>query len=417
MRVHVDKEKENKCRAISNSVTQNKRQTNQGFAFSDNRSEAIALRNLQAQIGNASQPIQRVINSQNFLRTKNNQYLIDPMEQKYLFSKMDAEAPMPTGLYHMTTDQDNVTKEKFKVWIPNVRFTTQTERAFIAGARATGFLTFEKRGLFNNSQLDLNPKADVVANGPSVKGVVPATVGAFGKNDCNVFATKLQTMIAHEKDESEGLGPIEPKKRIADISTASKEDLDVGIGDKMVHMYPQTEACKYHAATIVAKDGGSSVTLEGHVSKDLERPQFHMRNGVEGFVKDNDTVMEKPLFGEARPRSRGLGNRVEIDTLNSIADPARDKQKAEQRYRIMKGLEADFGVDASGGVLGQDIGITDTNSELLSSIALDIGEEIGQMYGGWSKKQIQEFALSPEGKQKARIQISNMKKPTPSYIS
>jgi hypothetical protein len=417
--MYAQKEKpaENKSRAVANSVAQKKSNGQQGVGFVDNRPESVVQKKLLTQIGGSSQPIQRAINSQSFLKTKNSQYLINPNEQKYLFSKMIAKAPMPTGLYHMATDHDSVTKEKFKVWIPNVRFTSQTERAFIAGANATGFLKFEKRGVFNNSQLDLNPKADVVANGPSVKGVIPATVGAFGKNDCNVFATKLQTMIAHEKDTTEGLGPIEPKKRIGDISTASKEDLDVGVGDKMVHMYPNTEACKYHAATIVAQDGGSSVTLEGHVSKNLERPQFHMRNGVAGFVKDNDTVMEKRLLGESRLKSRGLGNRVEIDPLNSIADPARDKQKAEQRYRIMKGTEPDFDVKGSGAVLGQDIGITDTNSEMLSYIALEIGEEIGRMYGGWSKKQIQEFALSSEGKQKARIRISNMKNPTPSYIS
>ncbi len=364
-----------------------------------------------------SDTVQRAFDTSSFLKTKNGQYMVDSARDKYLFSKEDADAPMPTGLYHMKTDQESTSKAIIKVWIPNVKFTSQTERAFIAKSKTTGAGKFTKKKTFGKDEhLDLTPKMDSVSSVNTPKGYLPATTGAFGKNDCNVFATRLQNMIAHEKMVTQGgLNYPKPVRKIANTSTASKEELKVGVGDKMVHMYPKTEKCKYHAATIVAKDGPSTVTLEGHVSKDLEKPQFHIRNGVKGFVKDNDTKVVSHLFGSSTKESRGLGGKVEISPLESVLNPESEKKRGDQRYNIIRGREDGFDVTASATVMGQDMGTTDTDSPVLRATALEIAEELAGIYG-WATKTTREFSTSAECLKKARIRLGNKKKPTPSYI-
>jgi hypothetical protein len=84
---------------------------------------------------------------------------------------------------------------------------------------------------------------------------------------------------------------------------------------------------------VVAKDGSSLVTLEAHVSKNLKAPDFHIREGVGGFVTDNDTDQD----GE----SRGLGSKVEIRTASGqTAEEVEERiGKLERRFRQLKGTE------------------------------------------------------------------------------
>jgi hypothetical protein len=48
----------------------------------------------------------------------------------------------------------------------------------------------------------------------------------------------------------------------------------------------------HHGATVVATDGKGVVTLEAHVEKKLEAPQFHIYEGVPGFVDANNEGKE-----------------------------------------------------------------------------------------------------------------------------
>lgn len=59
MYAQIDKPKENKSRAVANSVTQKKRNVKQSFGFVDNRPEAVSQRKLQIQIDTYSNAIQR----------------------------------------------------------------------------------------------------------------------------------------------------------------------------------------------------------------------------------------------------------------------------------------------------------------------------------------------------------------------
>lgn len=414
-----ENEKQSKAVAYSCGLKKN---GNSCRELADNRPLIVSQRKLQRMTdkrvsAHVHDTVQRMVDTSSFLKTQHGQYMVDSQRDRYLFSKNDAEAPMPTGLYHMTTDQEAATKQTIKVWIPNVKFINKEERAFIENSESTEVGRFVKHNrILSDKHLDIRPKMDSVASINPREGVIPATEGAFGKNDCNLFATRLQHMIAHEKMMAQGgTDPYKPMRNIDDVHTADKEDLEVGVGDKMVHMFPETETCNYHAATIVAKDGQSTVTLEGHVSKNLEMPQFHIRNGVKGFVRDNDTQIVTHLFGAPTVRSRGLGGKVQINPLESVANPVAEKQRGDQRYRIMKGQEDGFDVHASRTFMQQDLGTVNTDSPVLQQLAQQIAEELGDMYG-WSKIAVREFAQSPEALQKAVIRLNSMKKPTPSYI-
>src|SRR5690349_1738445 len=94
------------------------------------------------------------------------------------------------------------------------------------------------------------------------------TVGVLGKNDCYAFADALQNLIVKEAWEETGVEEIGRTKKTVHVTNPdSPADLRVGVGDMMRQIYKGSD-CRYHAATVVAEDGNSVVTLEGHVSKD-----------------------------------------------------------------------------------------------------------------------------------------------------
>ena len=102
---------------------------------------------------------------------------------------------------------------------------------------------------------------------------------------------------------------------------------------------------------MVAKDGASLVTLEAHVSKDIQAPEFHIRDGVTGFVADNDT--------DSTGESRGLGGKVELRQLAGITEEEAGDEigKSEQRFRRIRGDEAVRGMTGED-FIGTGLGIT-----------------------------------------------------------
>ena len=177
--------------------------------------------------------------------TENDLYFVADGSEHLLYAKKDAPDPQPTSLF---------TKSKsyylgWVIWTPNVQFLT-------------------------------NEKGTVMEQFKSAMGSKSENQFIFGKNDCANFATALSSLYGEQMNYAKDSYKLQGKDEI--------EGFDVQVGDMMKHMYPNSSTCEYHAATIVAVDDGDLVTLEAHVSKSLSRPQFHIREGVWGFVKDND---------------------------------------------------------------------------------------------------------------------------------
>jgi len=95
----------------------------------------------------------------------------------------------------------------------------------------------------------------------------------YGKNDCEMFASLVSGIYSRESKEEE-----------------QKEDAN--IGDIVKVTFDKSE-CGYHAAPIVATDGGDIVTLEGNVAdKGRERPHFAIYEGLKGFVSEQEDAVK-----------------------------------------------------------------------------------------------------------------------------
>jgi hypothetical protein len=224
-------------------------------------------------------------------KSENEVYGVEATNRKKLYGKHDAAAPSPTGLYAAATeDKDGAT---YQVWTPNVSFTSKSDQAAV-GARAQraqilmedpetteiGRMRMQEANQFVDAlERTVRDRMDGAHGAP--------TMGVVGPNDCRGWATQLRYLIA--------------KQLQADQLQAGGEqtnfDLDDGNeaapmqrGDQMTHTFRGVSgACSYHSATVVATDQPSVVTLEAHASKDLTAPDFHVREGLPGFVRDNDT--------------------------------------------------------------------------------------------------------------------------------
>jgi len=255
--------------------------------------------------------IQRAVDLGQMNATENDEYYVDPNATEILYSEAEADPPKPEGLYgskaEVATDETPL-----RVWRPNARLVARNEanRGFDAGQLA-GWV----ESLFDNVAPENQPSQ-----------------GILGVNDCDAFAGQLQLLIAEERaryaDESEGEIQFEDVETIEPV---------IDIGDKMRHIFQGNQACGHHGATVVAKDGDSLVTLEAHVSKrDLQYPEFHIREGVGGFAEDNDT--------DDLGSSRGLGAKVGIQLLDTLTqddvqEGMRGLGSSERRFRRITGEE------------------------------------------------------------------------------
>ena len=125
----------------------------------------------------------------------------------------------------------------------------------------------------------------------------------IGKNDCRAFASRLQELIGASADGS-----------------ASDE-----VGDRWQHNVSNEKGNSVgeHAATVVAQDGQSRVTLEANVDKDLTKPQFAMYGGSADFVETNkqgDERWQDPSYRhnvDVTPMKRGEAAQTEYARLVS----------------------------------------------------------------------------------------------------
>jgi hypothetical protein len=104
------------------------------------------------------------------------------------------------------------------------------------------------------------------------------TFGILGKNDCAHFAQALHWSIARE-NYREGEDEELFVEREADYP-------DITVGDMMVHKL-NGGAAGWHGVTVVAEEGNRHVFLEADVRRDSTTPEFHIQQGVAGFVAYN----------------------------------------------------------------------------------------------------------------------------------
>lgn len=256
-------------------------------------------------------PVQRAVNLASFTHSQNQHYALDPGNSKVLYGLLTAPAPAPTDLYRRETEIATNTTLLYR-YKPNVRLYSKAEKNIInewydgASEQEQAAFSVAKpgtvRGLISGVE---NPKATTSTDR------LP-TLGMLGDNDCKGFATTLRDTIAGHQgvDNSELTAEDEPE-----------------VGDQMVHTFSQGAIeeyglnCDKHSATIVAKDGNSLITLEAHAGQDITEPDFHMRNGIAGFIADNNQTHD--LGNESSIiRANGSDESLNIrkDTFNTTKE-------------------------------------------------------------------------------------------------
>jgi hypothetical protein len=283
--------------------------------------------------------VQRDVDVKNALKTENGRYLIDPHDNSVLYSEVHSIPPKPRGLYQQTIDHaaDSSHRVLF-AWTPNVRFLSKPEHFAKPSASKPGHYEYTKKGFIDTTERFSVRSLGRRLESPPEVGVRP-TLGVFGKNDCYAFGDSLQNLMV-----SSGETPLVPlgrrKKNVHVSNPDSPGDLTVEVGDMMRHIYKDHPHCTYHAATVVAQDGKSLVTLEGHVSKDLSKPEFMIRNGVVDFAQ--------------REVRAGYGDVVEITPLESLNPETVQDELGDfsRRYQRMMGADTDMGFQAATSNLG-----------------------------------------------------------------
>jgi hypothetical protein len=245
--------------------------------------------------------VQRNIDSTAFERTDllAPEYLIDPASRTRLYSARTAPAPQPQELYTQQADHDDAGPGRdIYAWTPNVRLMSNQEKQDFqlnAGDQAAAVNAFK-----HTIEDRITPHA--VAN---------PRIGIMGKNDCGAFATALYNAIARSKFRRiGGQGELQEE-----VENYTQNYPDMQVGDMMRHIFDpqigQQGGSGWHAATVVAKQGGASVTLEANVGFDLQAPEFYIRNGSAGFVQDNINDGE-------------VGNRLEVTKYQGGEAPEDD---------------------------------------------------------------------------------------------
>jgi hypothetical protein len=255
------------------------------------------------------------------METSQNQlYAIDPSNRKVLFSMPNAPEPRPKGLYGHKNGIFN--KQQIIIWSPNVVFSSKAEDTEVTKlARGT---PKRKPNMAKANKLVREIEARATRKLSSKKGAPSMSV--TGPNDCRAWAAQLRYLISLELQENqlqEG-----GESSTFDLAKNPKTPA-IKPGDQVTHTLKGSGvqvACGYHAATVVTFDGTSSITLEGHASKDLTAPDFHIREGVTGFVDANNTTP--------------LGESKGFDKEGTIHDVTKSKPTARRElHSINKLLE------------------------------------------------------------------------------
>ena len=274
--------------------------------------------------------VQRDVDLTTALMTENGRYLIDPADNSVLYSVAGAIPPKPSGLYRRTIDRTaGVPHIPLNAWTPNVRFLSKEETFASPVKEKPGQYEYIKKGFIDSTKrFSLRGLGGEVLSPPEF-GERP-TIGVFGKNDCYAFGDALQNLMMMNQELP--LWQTGRKKKNVHVSKPDNpRDLEIQVGDMMRHIYIDNPHCKYHAATVVAKDGESLVTLEGHVSKNLKRPEFLIHRGVRDFA-------HREVIG-------GYGDEVEITPLEGLNPDVVNSEREDfvGRYRRMMGENTELG--------------------------------------------------------------------------
>lgn len=291
--------------------------------------------------------------------TAGHQYFVKTDSRQHLYSVTHAMAPRPDGLYEKQSDVSTNHIPLFK-WIPNVRLFSNDEKSRIQN--------------IGEDTSDLMQTLDEGVRNPEegANTLASPNKGILGKNDCKGLGGVLNTLISQEGVDNTGL-----------------QDGDLGVGDQMTHHFPDQAECNYHSATVVATDTQSLVTLEADVSTDRPRPEFHVRNGVAGFVQANNT--------NGDGTQNNYGNRVSINRAKGKPGSDYDMQTARRVHAdYAKYNDADFVCDWPG--------VTDTE-ELMSAkedALAKIREICGKYWGKYTN-----WKFTPTGVKAIRDILAN----------
>ncbi len=294
----------------------------------------------------ASATVQRMVPWNNLLKTKTEEnYGISLQGARSLVSKAGAPDLKPVELYTQIRDvtEDN---SLVKTWVPNVIFMqkaqTQREKDDRKGER----IPSEKVGLAG-WQKDTLRQIEVFEGllqqeleDPSVRtsglGGRTPNLGILGLNDCSAWADRLRRLIAEEEFKARRLN--QPKNASGpvnfDLGNRPEDMPDVGVGDTMLQrLFGPNVGSNYHAATVVARDTFTIVTLEAHVEKNLEAPVFHFYDGgLPGFVDANN---EGEMYREQNEMGVGQVKRLELPTKKFYNDLSEMLQ--EYQHQLQEG--------------------------------------------------------------------------------
>jgi hypothetical protein len=271
--------------------------------------------------------VQRLVNWASLTKTKDEGfYAVDKNAPSTLYGRASAPAPLPRGLYLEETDKDE-TGENVLKWTPNALFISKDQKdVLLEDERGLGFVAKKYLGwkqgrtLKEISELESEIRQKVEARGSSATGVL-------GPNDCRGWATQLRLLIAESLGVTQDIGTQEVSVPF-DLTAEENFGTGIKVGDTMVQTLGQGSSCGYHAATVVAKDSKSLVTLEAHAAKDIDRPEFHIRAGLEGFIHDNNE-------GQTYLEDNGMRGQIyKVALAGPEAVASRKKQKGlEEIYQ------------------------------------------------------------------------------------
>ncbi len=222
--------------------------------------------------------------------TQSKLYFVADNNKNKLYSYWGAPAPQPASLF--IKSWEFTSGLLWSTWTPKVQFLTPApndDRPYGAALRE-----------YREARANLH------------RGGEGSFI--FGKNDCANFATVLSSLITEETGAGH-LTDVHLKGTVQIVKHGN-----VSVGTMLKHKFVNDDVAQYHAATVVAVDGKDLVTLEADVGKPLTRPEFHIRAGVFGFVRNNDPnyafgdevrVVQAPTteVGKARGNFGRLTNR------------------------------------------------------------------------------------------------------------
>ncbi len=242
--------------------------------------------------------VQREIPWKQLKKTKEKElYGIRKQAPMDLVSTAGAPPPKPVGLYTQTRD---VTDDGAlaTIWTPNVIFMQKKE--VDPKGRESDVDKFERPSLAKWQLEALAKIRDFEATlltaqkgSPRSDWTAPS-LGILGLNDCAGWAHRLRGLIGEEERRARKLARPKEITPPVPFDLGLKGDPDslppVGVGDTMTQqLFGDEVGSNYHAATVVASDTSTIVTLEAHVERSLRAPVFHFYDeGLPGFIAANN---------------------------------------------------------------------------------------------------------------------------------